>query len=90
MRIPDDLSYGRAAARIARMMVAIAALGTVVAFVLPWLEIGRGIPGRIGHFGPEFPLDQGSGGRHGGRAPPRNHDISLPLSDSGRRGLCYN
>jgi hypothetical protein len=42
MRIPDELSYGRAAARIARIMAAIAALGTVVAFALHGWKSGAG------------------------------------------------
>ena len=42
MRIPDGLSYPRAAARIACIMAAIAALGTVGAFALHGWKSGLG------------------------------------------------
>ena len=65
MRIPDDLSYDRAAARIARIMVAIAALGTVAALAARGWRWGAGFLLGSAISGLNYPLVEAAGGEPG-------------------------
>jgi ATP synthase I chain len=71
MTIPDDLCYERATARIARIMAAIAALGTAEAFALHGWKSGAGFLVGAGISGLNFywikgVVDAMAGGRRRG------------------------
>ena len=54
--MPDELTYERAARRIARFMAAIGALGTAAASAIGGWRAGGGIPARSCYFRPELLL----------------------------------